>query len=116
MPQRKKAADPAALGKQLGRAIAERRRARGLTQEDLAQAVDIDSVTLSRLETGAAMPSVQRLFVIANALEASVGELLSEASPLAGDRATRLGAILRTLSERDQALLMDIAHAFNRRA
>lgn len=97
------------LGRQLGQAISARRRARGLTQDDLAGLVDVDAETISRMERGASIPSLQRLLSLAAALGIGVGELLSEASALTGDRASRLGSALEKLSERDQILLLDFA-------
>ncbi len=109
MQHKKKAVDPKALEKKLGKAIAERRKARGLTQDDLAGLIEVDSVTVSRFETGTSTPSLHRLLVISEALGAGIGELLSEASPLANDRAQSLVRALTTLGEQDQRLLLDFA-------
>lgn len=115
MQDRKKVEDFETLGVRLGQAIAKRRKARGLTQDDLAAIVEVDSVTISRFERGTSTPSLQRLFVIAQALEASVSELLAETSPLPGDSAPRLATLLKGLKTADQQLLMDFADLLKRR-
>lgn len=115
MQYRKKAENFETLGKRLGQVIAKRRKARGLTQDDLAGLVEVDPVTVSRFERGTSVPSLQRLFVIAQALEASVGELLAETSPLPGDSAPRLATLLKGLQTADQQLLMDIADLLQKR-
>lgn len=109
MRHKKPAIDPDELGKRLGRAIAERRKAMKLTQDDVAGLVEVDAETISRFERGTSVPSLQRLFVIANALGAGVGELLTETSALSGDRAETLAAMLKGMKAADQQLLMDIA-------
>ncbi|MDB5870660.1 MAG: family transcriptional regulator [Ramlibacter sp.] len=112
----KKPADPAELRKRLGRAIAERRKAKGLTQDDLAGTVEVDAETVSRIERGSSLPSLQRLLVIAEALDAGVGELLSEASPLANDRAHSLVVAMAALGDSDQRLLLDFSHLLRDRS
>lgn len=115
MQHRKKVEDFETLGKMLGQAIAKWRKARGLTQDDLAGFVEVDPVTVSRFERGTSVPSLQRLFVIAQALDVSVGELLAEASPLPGDSAPRLAILLKGLKATDQQLLMSIADLLQKR-
>lgn len=116
MRHKKKAVGPDDLGKKLGRAIAERRKAKGLTQDDLAGLVEVDAETISRFERGSTLPSIQRLLVVAEALDAGVGELLSEASKLAGDREQRLIATFKELAAKDRELLIDFAELLRRRA
>lgn len=109
MRHKKQAISPDELGKRLGRAIAERRKAKNLTQDDLAGLVEVDAETISRFERGTSMPSIQRLMVIAEALGAGIGDILSATSHLASDRAQELAAVLQKLEERDQELLLDFA-------
>jgi transcriptional regulator with XRE-family HTH domain len=97
------------MGKKLGAAIAKRRRELGLTQDNLASLVEVDAETISRMERGTTLPSLNRLFVIAQALQTSAGELLSEASPLASDRARVLGELLEKLEPWDQEVVLELA-------
>ena len=54
--------------KLLGKRIKEIRKAKGFTQEKLAEAVSIDSKHLSRVECGINLPSIDLLNKIASAL------------------------------------------------
>lgn len=62
---------------EIGAAIAERRQARGWTQAKLAAEVGMEPRSLSRIETGAAAPSLVRLRVIATALGTSPWQLVA---------------------------------------
>lgn len=62
----------------LGQQIQRHRKARGLTQNQLAEAVKIDSKSLSRLENGAFWPAVETLAGIKEALGVSWSELLDQ--------------------------------------
>jgi transcriptional regulator with XRE-family HTH domain len=104
------------VGRRLGHAVASRRKALGLTQDDLAGIVEVDAETISRIERGAVVPSLQRLAMIAGALHAGIGELLSEASPLPSDRVHQLVSRFDSLKEDDRALLLDFAELLARRA
>ncbi len=55
--------------------IAELRKAKGLTQEQLAQAVNVSSQAVSKWETGASLPDVQTLPLIASAFGVSIDYL-----------------------------------------
>ncbi len=112
---RKKKEIPENLGRRLGSAIAERRKLGKLTQNDLAGLVEVDAETVSRFERGVSLPSLERLSVIADALDVGISDLLAEASTLRGDHARRLCTILESLAVADQRLLMDFAQLLQRR-
>ena len=59
----------------LGQRIAEQRRIAGLSQARLAEKMNVSTETISRLETGATMPSVVRLVSLARALGVELHEL-----------------------------------------
>ncbi len=115
MRQEKKVTHPGELGLRLGKAISKRRKERQLTQDELAGVVEVDAETISRFERGTTLPSLQRLLVIADALDAGVGDLLSEASALPDDRGRQLISQLKALGARDQQLLVDFADLLRRR-
>ncbi len=96
------------IGVLLGQNIASKRRARGLTQQELAERVGIESVTLSRLETGTSLPSITRLSAIADALDAGMAELVSGVSPYASDQAREIADCLKQVSAEDRYLLVDL--------
>jgi transcriptional regulator with XRE-family HTH domain len=64
------------IDKRVGQRIAELRRLAGLSQAQLADKVGTATETISRLETGAAMPSLARLGSIAQVLGVELYELL----------------------------------------
>ncbi len=61
----------------LGRMIAQIRKQRNLTQEDLAEKVDLHYTTISRIETGESDPPVSTIEKIARALKVPLSELFS---------------------------------------
>jgi transcriptional regulator with XRE-family HTH domain len=62
---------------ELGEKIKTLRKRQGLSQEELAERVEINSTHLSRLETGKYQPSIDVLKRLAEALEVSADHLLS---------------------------------------
>ncbi len=63
----------------LGKAIAERRRQMGLSQERLAYRCGLHQSYISQLENGVKSPTVRSLAAIAHALDTRPSELLREA-------------------------------------
>jgi transcriptional regulator with XRE-family HTH domain len=59
----------------VGRRIAKWRRSAGWSQARLAEKVNLSTETISRLETGATMPSLTRLAAIARALDVDLADL-----------------------------------------
>lgn len=103
------------IGVTLGRHIAERRRARGMTQQELAERVGVESVTLSRLETGVSIPSITRLADIADALDTRLAELVSGVSSYPSDQAMEIVESLKPLSAEDRALVIGIVRRLTER-
>lgn len=60
------------LVRRLGRNIGDRRRAVGLTQEQLAEYLEIDSLTVSRYETGNILPPLTVVDVVAPLLNTTI--------------------------------------------
>jgi transcriptional regulator with XRE-family HTH domain len=65
----------AQIEKRVGRRIAEQRKLAGLTQARLAEQIGVEPETISRLETGASMPSLARLAAAAATLEIDLQDL-----------------------------------------
>lgn len=72
------------LGLRLGRNVAARRRLMQMTQAQLAELLDVETVTITRFEGGKHLPSLETLSRLAGLLNATVAELLAEDSPNAG--------------------------------
>ncbi len=64
-----------------GQLIAARRREKGMTQRELAQALHISDRTVSKWERGAGFPDVSLLEPLASALELHVLDLLRGSLP-----------------------------------
>lgn len=62
--------------KAVGLRIKKKREERNLTQEDLADLVDLSSTHVSVIERGLKIPKLDTFVAIANALEVSADELL----------------------------------------
>ena len=63
--------------KQIGKFIAERRRAQNLTQRQLADALFISDKTISKWECGNGLPEVSLMLPLCEKLDINVNELLS---------------------------------------
>lgn len=76
----------ATLGTQIARAVRARRRASGVTLDELSARSGLSRTILSRIENGRGNPSVETLFRIARALELPLSALLEDGSPPAARR------------------------------
>jgi transcriptional regulator with XRE-family HTH domain len=77
--QGRKASD--AYRKRVGGAIREARAQRGLTQADVAKAINVDITTISGIERGANVPTLQTVEAIANALGVGLDRLIGRPAP-----------------------------------
>ena len=57
------------------------RRARGLSQQDLAEALEVSRQAVSRWEVGASTPSTENLLALSKLFGVSVDELIGAAEP-----------------------------------
>jgi transcriptional regulator with XRE-family HTH domain len=76
MPRKSKTVSGSALAVRIGRNIKNARTLLGMTQGQLAEVLDLENVTVSRIETGAQLPSIDRLDEMAKALKVSLTALL----------------------------------------
>lgn len=89
------------FAERLGTAIAVRRKARGLTQEQFAEAIGVSPEWVSRMERGVGLPSLDVLAQIAAALGSPMAEVVAAAESEAGGRASvqELDAVARELPD-----------------
>jgi len=92
------------LRQQLGRELRRARLALQLTQAEVAERVETDPETISRLERGTSLPSLTRLLVLAETLNVTVASLLGRASPRTTDELDELQRSFARLSEEDRQL------------
>lgn len=90
------------LAERSGREVRARRKARGLTQAQLAEATELSEEWVRRIERGAGTPSFDAIEALAAALGASVADLFMPLSAR-DSRTTRIDAILGKLSEAELA-------------
>lgn len=62
------------IKKTVGKRVQEFRKQKGLTQEQLAETIGIDTISLSKIETGRNYPTAENISKIAEALEVNVYE------------------------------------------
>ena len=75
----------------MGKVIQAKRRAKGMTQEQLAQLVGVSSAAVSKWETASAMPDVALLCPLARALDCTPDELLDFKPQLTEQEVDALG-------------------------
>lgn len=101
------------LLRQVGARVAQTRASHGWTQEQLSEAVGIEPVSLSRLETGNRALSLSTLSRIAEALQVSLGDLLDAerevAEPSHSPQEAELVRAFSSLSRSRKNLLLRLA-------
>jgi len=99
------------LERKLGRRIAQQRQLAGLTQAQLAEKIGIEPETLSRLETGVAMPSLARVEEVAEVLGIELRELfrLRPADRAEDEAIDRLVWLVSRRSVQEIELVTDVA-------
>lgn len=99
----------------IGAVILELRKQRGMTQEQLAEAVGVSTPAVSKWETGSSCPDVALLAPIARALDTDVNTLLSFTPTLSQDALPAAVKEVCQLAERDGPAAMDRILALTRR-
>lgn len=96
------------LAELVGKAIAKSRAASGLTQEQVAERLGIGNEAVSRMERGLVMPTVSRIFELADIFRCEAADLLTESSGRASDQAKQVGQLLAKLSHNDRSLILEV--------
>lgn len=91
-----------AFSKRLGRSIADHRRLRGLTQEQVAERLGVEQETISRFERGATLPPLNRLLDLTEVLGVSLDAVLAGGPARQIDQASDIAARLSLLCEEDR--------------
>lgn len=108
-----KAANESDIGVRIGQNIRSARTRQGLTQGQLAEALGVETVTMSRIETGAQQPSIGRLQQIANVLGMSLAALVVDHGD-SSDTLTLLAEVFRELPTREQDFLREFILTYSR--
>lgn len=96
------------LSKAVGSLIARARAEAGMTQEDVAEALEVGAETVSRIERGAVPPTLARLFEFASLFDCRVDALLLEASDRSADQAANIAHQLSDLAPADRLLVSNV--------
>ncbi len=73
--------------KQIGKKIKERRKLKGITQEQMAEYLDVNPSHISNIECGRSHPSLNAFVQIANCLECSMDNFISDEYTFTGNKA-----------------------------
>lgn len=95
------------IGPLLGKNVAMRRKALALTQLQLAERLGVETETISRLERGTNLPSLQRLASLSEELETSVADLLSQSVSNRSDQALMIERWLVDLTARERRFVVE---------
>ncbi|MBC8743001.1 helix-turn-helix transcriptional regulator [Paraburkholderia sp. UCT31] len=93
------------LANQIGSTLARIRAERGYTQEFLAERLDVTIETIGRFERGIVLPTLPRLYQLAEVLAVPVVDLLQSGSSRSGDVALEMTSLLERLSLDDQTFV-----------
>jgi transcriptional regulator with XRE-family HTH domain len=96
------------LGQSIGQCIAKRRLAAGLTQDQVAERLEIGMEAVSRMERGLTIPTVVRLAELAEIFGCGVDALVIETSDRGSDQAEHIATLLSGLSKKDRAMVVDV--------
>lgn len=99
--------DKQQFAKQLGQNIAQYRQTLGLTQEQLAEKLELGNEAVSRIERGIAMPSLMRLLAFANIFQCDVSDLLLKREIALNQKWTYLIAQVDELPLADQHFVLE---------
>ena len=94
----------------LGARIAELRTSQGLTQEQVAEELDMGNQAISRIERGAVLPPITRLYELGEVLGCRVDEFLLDASDRGTDQAAVITQQLAGLTPADREMVLGIVN------
>ncbi|EEO28253.1 helix-turn-helix domain-containing protein [Oxalobacter paraformigenes] len=96
------------IAQAMGKAIAQKRMEKGLTQENVAEKLNIGYEAVSRIERGTVIPNIVRLVELADIFECGIDELLIALSRRPINHANALLKRLEQLAEPDRELLLNV--------
>ncbi len=105
------------IDKRIGKRIKERREALGLTQEELAEKLNLTTNYISTLERGASFPRCEKLILLLNGLETSADSVFCDVLEHSGDyRASALSEKLAELPAEEQKRILDMVELMIKQA
>jgi transcriptional regulator with XRE-family HTH domain len=102
------------FGVRFGARLSARRRAKGISQAELAEIVDLSANYISLLERGQKLPTIDTLLRLAKAVDAIPGELLGDQS-VQDEWLDELLAVGRTVPKSLRSVTLSILRAVARK-
>ncbi len=96
------------LAKSVGKAIGRQRQQAGLTQDQVAEYLNIGMEAVSRMERGIVVPTIARLAELAQLFECELADFLRETSSRPTEQGIILGQKLAKLDSADRTLLLEM--------
>lgn len=96
------------LSKAVGAAISKVRVQCGLTQDQVAEALEIGPEAVSRMERGIVVPSLARLIEFAELFKCPVETFFSKATGLTDDNAAAIAQHLKKLNRVDRQFVLEL--------
>ena len=96
------------LAKSVGKAIGRQRQQAGLTQDQVAEHLDIGMEAVSRMERGKVVPTVVRLAELAQLFECELADFLRETSNRPTEQGIVLSQQLAKLDTEVRALVLEV--------
>lgn len=96
------------LAKAVGAAIGKARVQCGLTQDQVAEALEIGPEAVSRMERGVVIPSLARLVEFAELFKCPVETFFNKATGLKDDNANAIAQLLNNLNRADRQFVLEL--------
>lgn len=97
--------------KVLGHNIRDARKSLSLTQEQLAEKIDVSTVFISQIENGTRKPSLETLLKLSSSLGVKIDTLIDKSSDLSdNDDINRLNELLSMCSNKERRFVTEVAN------
>ncbi len=108
-----------ALSMEIGKIIRKQRKAAGMTQAMLAETIGLESETVSRMENGIRLPSIEKLVEMANVFSVPVAVFFEHVSTSKKQQdnhllAEKINMALEKLPEAGKFFVLDVAQNYAR--
>ncbi len=100
--------DEVAIAQAVGKNISKKRVACGLTQENVAERLEIGLEAVSRIERGTVTPNIVRLCEFADIFECKVEDLITGASSRKLDQANYIVDLIGKLSDSNRKMIVEV--------
>lgn len=107
------------LALQIGNVIRAHRKTMGMTQAMLAEAVGLEVETISRMETGKRLPTIEKLLEIADVFRIPIASFFETVDAVAQQPTSdlyvqRIGAAMNNIPELGKNFVLEVARSYAR--